>query len=203
MVTVRTRGRLLHWGNPGAVYFVTFRLADSLPKSVLRDIQFTRQNIIRTAQVQNRGPSLNETRRLARLLRSKIETHLDAGAGSCLLRNPAVARTIVETLQHFIGVRYWLYAWCVMPNHVHVMVQPLAKNDLAGILQTWKSFSAKAANRFLHRRGEFWQREYYDHLIRNEKEFARIVRYVLDNPKKAGLQEWPWVGTADQPSEPN
>jgi REP element-mobilizing transposase RayT len=89
-----------------------------------------------------------------------------------------------------------------MPNHVHVMVQPLAKNDLAGILQTWKSFSAKAANRFLHRRGEFWQREYYDHLIRNEKEFARIVHYVLDNPKKAGLHLWPWVGTADQPSEP-
>jgi REP-associated tyrosine transposase len=88
VVTVRTRGRLPHWEAPGAVYFVTFRLADSLPKSVLRDIRFTRQETLRIAQAQNRSLSPDEARRLARLLRSKIETHLDAGAGSCLLRNP-------------------------------------------------------------------------------------------------------------------
>ncbi len=84
-----------------------------------------------------------------------------------------------------------------MPNHVHVVFQPLAGHGLADILHSWKSFTAKKANRLLGRLGEFWQREYYDHLIRDGEEFQRIVRYVGENPRRAGLRNWPWVEVYD------
>lgn len=82
-----------------------------------------------------------------------------------------------------------------MPNHVHAIVQPLAGNELHDILHSWKSFSSKGINRLLGRSGPFWQPEYYDHLIRNERDFLRQVDYVLTNPQRAGLTNWKWVGS--------
>jgi hypothetical protein len=78
-----------------------------------------------------------------------------------------------------------------------VVFQPLAEHKLATILHAWKSYSAKEANRILQRSGNFWQREYYDHLIRNERELQRCIQYVLNNPKKAGLKNWAWAGSKD------
>ena len=90
--------------------------------------------------------------------------------------------------------RYRIYAWCVMPNHVHALFRILDGHDLAKILHAWKSFSSKRANRLLGRSGEFWQREYYDHLVRSERVFYRIVNYILENPNRAGLRDWKWIG---------
>ena len=86
-----------------------------------------------------------------------------------------------------------------MPNHVHVLFRLLADCKLAEVLHTWKSYSAKNANRLLRRTGKFWQHEYYDHLVRSEEEFYRTVTYVLDNPNKAGLRNWRWVGAVLDP----
>jgi REP element-mobilizing transposase RayT len=80
-----------------------------------------------------------------------------------------------------------------MPNHVHVVFQTLADNTLENILHSWKSYAAKKANLILRRSGEFWQHEYYDHLIRDAVEFERAVSYVAENPKKAHLKDWAWV----------
>jgi REP element-mobilizing transposase RayT len=80
-----------------------------------------------------------------------------------------------------------------MPNHVHVLLQTIGNFSLAAILHSWKSYSAKAANQILGRSGEFWQREYYDRLIRNAAEFDRATRYIQENPSKASLKNWPWV----------
>jgi len=82
-----------------------------------------------------------------------------------------------------------------MPNHVHVVMQTHGDWSLERILHSWKSFTAREANRMLNRRGVFWQDEYYDHLVRNGDELSRVVRYVLENPARAGLRGWPWVGT--------
>lgn len=87
-----------------------------------------------------------------------------------------------------------MYAWSVMPNHVHALFRILDGHALAEILHAWKSFSANRANRLLRRTGGFWQREYYDHLVRSEDEFYRIVNYIAENPNRAGLRNWPWVG---------
>jgi REP element-mobilizing transposase RayT len=85
-----------------------------------------------------------------------------------------------------------------MPNHVHVLLRPRESHRLPGILHSWKSFTAKNANALLGWTGHFWQREYYDHLIRDEKEFHTVIRYIVDNPPKAGLTDWPWVGVRRQ-----
>jgi REP element-mobilizing transposase RayT len=119
------------------------------------------------------------------------------------MRDARVARVVSNAVLPFEEQRYNLAAWCVMPNHVHVVVQPFSgitggtpvpHADLPEILHSWKSFTAKEANRLLKRSGEFWQAEYYDHLIRDEADFDHSVRYVLDNPIKAGLRNWKWVG---------
>ena len=83
-----------------------------------------------------------------------------------------------------------------MPNHVHVVFQPKEPNKLAEILHSWKSYSAQRANMILSRRGALWQREYYDHLIRDGKQLDRAIRYTAENPLKANLKNWPWVYVA-------
>jgi len=197
MVTVRSRGRLPHWESPEGTYFVTFRLADSLPKAIADAFEFERRDIVETAKAIRRDLSLTEQRRLAELFSEKVESYLDAGSGACFLREPTVAKIIAETLHHFHGNRYRLFTWCVMPNHVHVVFQPIGEWRLAQVLHAWKSYSAKEANGILGRSGSFWQREYYDHLIRDAEDFRRCVRYVVQNPEKAGLLNWPWVGTTE------
>jgi len=162
---------------------------------VVRAFEAERRNILATAKQMGRALSASERQRLARLFSERIERYLDAGFGACFVRDPRVARLVVSALRHFDGRRYRLLAWCVMPNHVHVVFEALTGRSLAEILQSWKSFTAKEANRVLRRSGDFWQREYYDHIVRNAVEFRRIVRYVIENPARAGFREWPWVGS--------
>lgn len=120
------------------------------------------------------------------------EKHLDAGHGACWLRTPRIAQHVAKALKHFDGERYRLLAWCVMPNHVHVVVQPVEGHELSTIIHSWKSYTANQANRLLDRQGEFWQAEYYDRLIRDEEELLRVIEYVWNNPEKAGFEGWKW-----------
>ena len=196
-VSVRNRGHLPHWEAATATYFVTFRLADSLPQNALRNILFARKDIPSTAARIGRTISELERKRLMKLHTRRIEKYLDAGVGACFLRNDAVAQVVADSLRQFDGTRYQLFAWCVMPNHVHAVFQTIGGNTLPRILHSWKSYSAKQANQILRRSGGFWQREYYDHLVRDVSEFHRARKYVIDNPKKAGLKDWPWVWPKD------
>src|SRR5205085_992554 len=95
------------------------------------------------------------------------------------------------------GRRYELRACCVMPNHVHVVVEPLEGATLTKILHSWKSFTAHQANRILERSGSFWQTEYFDHLIRDEQDMERAIEYVWKNPDEAGMKNWPWRWRVD------
>jgi REP element-mobilizing transposase RayT len=195
MPTIRSRGRLPHWEADQAIYFVTFRLADSLPRSVLQEFETERKNIVTaTKQAGWAALSPSDERRLEDLLSEKIQAKLDAGAGRCFLANPRIADVVAEALRHFNLSKYRMYAWSIMPNHVHALFRILDGHALAEILHAWKSFSATRANQLLRRSGEFWQREYYDHLVRSEKEFYRILYYITENPNRAGLRNWQWVG---------
>lgn len=205
---MKRRGAYLpHWTLDGAWYGVTFRLWDSLPRHVVETWLFERKNIVKTAEQMKRPLSKHEEQRLAHLYSEKVARYLDAGYGSCYMKDSRIAGIVARALRHFEGQRYNLAAWCVMPNHVHAIVQPstgivntgetpMPRCELPDILQSWKSFTAKEANKLLRRSGQFWQAEYYDHLIRNEADFRHSVRYVLDNPIKAGLKNWKWVGVA-------
>ncbi|HET7107761.1 MAG TPA: transposase [Candidatus Acidoferrum sp.] len=120
----------------------------------------------------------------------KLEAFLDQGAGSCILSQPRIADTVASALKQFDGTRYKMLAWCVMPNHVHLVFQPLGEYDLAGILHAWKSFTSVEINRLLSRSGPLWQKEYYDHLIRDGAQLKRAICYTTENPIKARMQNW-------------
>jgi|SRR5208283_3267123 len=197
-IKIRDRGRLPHWEKESATYFITFRLADSLPQSVLDRIASEREAIVRTANQFHRDLSPGERRRIQRLSTPIVEQFLDSGAGACQLHNPAIANEVANTLCHFDEKRYRLFAWWVMPNHVHVVVKVFPGHTLSAVIHSWKSFTAKSANKILGLHGPFWQREYYDHLIRNEGEFGRAIRYVAQNPEKANLKGWKWVWVCGQ-----
>jgi REP element-mobilizing transposase RayT len=113
------------------------------------------------------------------------------------LRDPRIGELTANALRFWDGKTYRLIAWCVMPNHMHVIFRLLPGARLADVLKSWKSYTARMANRVLGRTGDLWQREYYDRLIRNGDELERAVRYVMNNPEKAGLRDWKWVWCAD------
>jgi type I restriction enzyme R subunit/putative DNA methylase len=192
---IHTRGYLPHVKREGAAYFVTFRLVDSLPKEVL--LRFEREQAEALKRVSASSTAGQTEEKIRRELRRKIEHYLDQGAGECHLRRPAIADMIAGALRHFHGLHYQLDDWVVMPNHVHVVLWPLPNFTLSEILKSRKRYMARQANLMLGRTGEtFWQRESYDHWIRNDEEKSRIRRYVRMNPVKAGLcmvpEAWKW-----------
>jgi REP element-mobilizing transposase RayT len=191
-VTKRTRGYLPHWEQEGGIYFVTYHLGDSLPASVRARIA-QRKAALEAARRSGRKLVPMESVLAHELSSRKIEAYLDAGYGECVLRRPECAGVVAESLGFYEGQRYEFEAWCIMPNHVHAVFQPLRGYGLARIVGRWKWLTARRINAILKRRGRLWQREYYDHLIRDEAELARAVEYVRKNPERAGLKEWPWV----------
>lgn len=194
-VHIRNRGRLPHWEKEEGVYFITFHLADSLPKSVLAKIA-ERHRILSTVKETNAHLRPEQKTLLATYSRARIEEYFDQGAGSCPFLDMRIAGAMAAALRFREGKHYRLLAWCIMPNHVHVVARLFPGRDLASVIKAWKNFSAKAANQALERTGRFWQREYYDRLIRNEEELDRANKYVLENPAKAGLKNWTWVWSA-------
>lgn len=190
----RRRGaKLPHWTSDSATYSATFRLADSVPPKAAEKL---RRELERLERETTRGGvlALPEQIRLARLRTDHIDQLLNAGHGECLFNNPELARIVVSALKHFDEERYKLVAWCVMPNHAHVVFTPVNGHQLSRILHSWKSFTANAVNRKLGRSGSLWQTESYDHLIRDHADLMHHVHYVRENPIKAGLKDWPWVG---------
>ena len=161
---LRYRGYLPHLELPNSIYFVTFRLAESIPAAVLANWRCERENIIRNAERQKRELSTYEREKLKYLFSNKVEDYLDQHNGTCWLKQPAIAQIVAQTLQHLDGTRYLLHAWCIMPNHVHVVFTVVSQegkldSDLIPILQSWKSVSAHKANKALNRTGPFWQGE--------------------------------------------
>ena len=175
-----SRGYLPHYDEPGKVQFITYRLHDSLPKGVLEAYD----------EALRRG-EIDDLER-----KQKIEDYLDKGHGACWLRRPLVAEMVQENLRHFDGQRYRLIAWCVMPNHVHVIVETLEGYSLEAVTHSWKSYSAHQLNRIVGRKGAVWQTEVFDRYMRGPLHLARTLFYVEQNPVVANLvseaEAWPY-----------
>ena len=192
-VNKRKGANLPHWTQEGATYAVTFRMADSLPAAAVEKLANERRQLERELAMTGSLSKPEDFERLDQLCAERVEAWLDQCHGSCALRDPEIAEVVANALKHFDGIRYELPAWCVMPNHVHTVLKPLADWTLPDIVYSWKSYSARMINRRLKRSGEFWQSEYYDHLVRSEFDLNRCIRYVALNPAKAGLADWRWV----------
>jgi valyl-tRNA synthetase len=119
---------------------------------------------------------------------AKIDEWLDAGSGSCVLKDERAAKVVADALIHFDRERYDLGAWVVMPNHVHVVVTPRDRHHIGDILHSWKSFTAHKVNEIVGRTGRLWQHESYDHIVRNERAQHKIQEYIDRNPEKAGIE---------------
>ena len=172
-------GNLPHWRQTEVVYFVTFRLTDALPAEKTRSWNAERARWL-ADHPEPRTPMLEAE--FHRRFTARMNAWLDAGHGSCVLRDPQ-ARTIVEdTLRRFDGPRYRLGGHVVMPNHVHALVAPAAGHALSGILHTWKSFTAHEINGLLGRTGPLWQKESFDHIVRSPGQLERIEEYIRLNP---------------------
>ncbi|MGD0089369.1 MAG: transposase [Planctomycetota bacterium] len=172
---------LPHWYVPGATYFITFRLGDSLPAGALAEWESAR------AAIQKKtGQDTLEQRKL---LATCFEAYLHAGHGACLLRDPNAADIVERALKYFDGQRYQLGDCVIMPNHVHLLVTPLPGQDLSSILHSWKSFTAKQINKACGHTGRVWQDESYDHIVRSEEELAHFCEYIASNPVTAGLKD--------------
>jgi len=119
----------------------------------------------------------------------RVERWLDEGYGSCLLRQAALAECVERKLRHFDGERYDLWAFVIMPNHVHLLVKPNsdALHPLERIEQGWKSYSAREINLARGSTGQIWQEESFDRIVRDEEHLWRCIQYIGDNPRRAGL----------------
>ena len=176
-----------------ALQGITFRLYDSLPKEVIEEIKLK-------LDIKKDDPSSNSMQ--YQRLRQKIAEYEDAGYGQCFLRDERIAAIMQDTLKHFDGERYQLICWCIMPNHVHVLIEVNEGWSLSRIMHGWRSYTAKEANRILGRTGRFWMEEYYDRYIRDDNHLQKTINYILNNPANAGLDEWPWVGERGTGSQP-
>jgi REP element-mobilizing transposase RayT len=189
-VHIHQRGNTPHWELTGATYSITWRLHGSLPAEAVRRLQDDRE------ARQRRASTGLERLEIQRAWEFDTDELLHHSPSARYLEDPRIATCVVSALQFFAGTRYDLLAWCVMPNHVHVVMRISGDLPLEKIVHSWKSYTANQANKILGRTGTFWQREYYDRIIRDEKDLTRTIAYVRGNPAKAGLKNWPWVGPA-------
>lgn len=189
----RHRLNLPHWRQWGKTYFVTARLADSVPVKI-RDGWISQ----RAAWLAQRGlapeadpNTLAEADRneFNRRFTARFHELLDAGHGGCFLARQDIAAILVEILTADHGTTYQLDAWVVMPNHFHVLVEPMEKHTLGDIVKRWKGGSARRINQTLNRTGSLWQAEAFDHIVRSEKQLDHFRRYIAENPSKAGLED--------------
>ncbi|HVH73110.1 MAG TPA: transposase [Candidatus Dormibacteraeota bacterium] len=170
-----SRGYLPHFDGGELAQFITFRLYDSLPHSVVARWR---------EELRFEKPSEVEA-----MMRRRIEAYLDQGHGSCFLKDFAVATMVQNALLFHDRVKYLLAAWNVMPNHVHMLCTPINGFGLGAIMHSLKSYTSNEANKILGRRSHFWQKEYFDRYIRNARHFAKAVEYIENNPVKANLRE--------------
>ena len=193
-----THRRLPHWTCDRVIYWITFRLADSLPQSRLQEWR-----VERDIWLQRNPKPWTDTqfREFNDLFGDRLETWLNAGYGSCALARPDVRRVVQESLLRFDGDRLLIHAAVIMPNHVHVLMEPLGKNRLSKVLQGIKGASARRANVLLGTTGTFWLDESFDHILCSEAQYRYLVDYIADNPRKAGLREnqyWHYQNTCEK-----
>lgn len=181
-----TRNNLPHWQQPGAAYFITFRMADSLPEETLRGLDLERRHWLETHPAPL---SPEDEAEFHRLFSARVDQWLDDGHGSCVLRQPTLRVVVEDALKFFHEQRYELLSYVVMPNHVHILVVLHPEWSLEKVLYTLKRRTAGVINEVLGMEGQFWQHDYFDRLIRDGDHLRNVIRYIRRNPDKACLRE--------------
>ena len=192
----RWRNRLPHWEVADRAHFVTIRCAGSLPQSALPRIRAINANL---SKIDPADPEFAQPQRQYFLTCEKYLDHPDS-AGFAPFRDPVIADLVLADLRKFGRRDNWtVQAATIMPNHVHFLLHTESTEPdkpLREVLRAFKGRTARQANQLLGRTGSFWQREWFDRWMRDEREVARTTDYIRQNPVKAGLlndtDEWHW-----------
>ncbi|MBI2430180.1 MAG: transposase [Ignavibacteriales bacterium] len=204
------RRNLPHFQSADAIYSIVFRLSGSLPVEVVVRLQEEYRKKEQSAKNSSGdGTSSSSMVSLYEEHFRVFDSHLDgSSSGPHWLRTDGIAQITADALQYANGDQYLLIAYCIMPNHVHIILALTGNNGstisamgipypLTRILHSLKRHTARESNKLLHREGAFWQHESYDHIIRDGKELQRTVEYVIGNPVSAGLvknwEDWKWT----------
>ncbi len=189
--------RLPHWRQNRASYFITFRLNDSLPANLLATWRNERETWL---QLHSQPWSSEIEAKYHKRFSTQIDRWMDEGHGSCWLAQPENAVRLATSLHHDDATKYLIHSRVIMPNHVHVLMSPAAGESLSQIIAGWKRFSATRINKAMGSSGTFWQKDYFDRLIRDWQHFVNVARYIRRNPEKAklasdhySLHEAPWI----------
>lgn len=197
METIYYRCKLPHIHPQSVPLFITFNLVDSLPAALVAELKAEREKELQAAQTAEDRYRIQK----------KYFGHYDAWLDRCQhghdwLRQELIAQIVADEIHRVAGQHYELYAYCIMPNHVHLLIRsliekfppsrkPTAVSPIAEIMRLLRGRTARYCNLALRREGQFWQHEFYDHYVRDEPEMERIILYILNNPVKAGLaKEW-------------
>lgn len=192
---VHTKGNLRHYHQDGHPVFITFRLADSLPQ------QFLEQHQQHWQQFQLDNPQLppDELRRqFAQQYHIDANKLLDQGYGECLLAQQQYRNIVSQALGYHHDTLYLLHQYVIMPNHVHLILEPLGTHDWQTAIHSVKTFTARAINKARQHNAKVWQRESFDRLIRDQDHYNRVWQYIADNPRHlpSGTFEY-WHNTPD------
>ena len=172
---------LPHWRQPGSVYFVTFRTADSIPAEALEAWARERAEWLAShPHPHDEGTAREYHSRFT----ARAERYLDGCHGECPFRDGAARGIVLEVLHKLDGESYALDGYGVMPNHVHVLCAPAAGQELSEITKTWKSVTAHRLNKLRGQKGAIWQHESWDHIVRGPEHLERYRRYIRENPSR-------------------
>lgn len=167
-----TRRRLPHFDGAGNTQFITFRLADSLPQALINEVR---------EELRSFKGNIEREKEL------RSQAILDKGIGSCLLGSPEVARIVQDSICFLDEKRYDLYAWVVMPNHVHLLARFNEGQSWLKAMHSLKSFTAHEIKKIHPELATVWQHESFDRYIRNADHFSQVINYIHENPVVAGL----------------
>ena len=186
-----------HWSQAGAIVFITFRTADSIPKEVL--LRWEREkadwikhhNLPTDLHWSKIVPTMEEKLRhaFAKQFNRCREDFLDTCHGECVLKQSALAKIVDDSLMHFDGARYRMGDFVVMPNHVHLLAAFVSEESMLTQCDSWMHFTAQRINTQIGRKGKFWQQEPFDHLVRSPEQYVYLRKYIKVNGPKAGLNE--------------
>ncbi|MDY0151235.1 MAG: transposase [Candidatus Cloacimonas sp.] len=203
--TLLYKRRLPHYQPKDGVFFITFRLAFDLPMHYLQAIN--RYKDVLQARYEKQ---IEETETKV-AIKKHLFAYEDQLYNQCsknssitdlsLTQNPGVAELVQDKILSMHNRLYYLYAFTIMPNHVHLLIKPLSLDaipySLSEIMKQLKGCTSRQVNMLLERSGQLWMREYWDYWVRNQQELVNIMEYMRNNPVKAGLvvnaDLWPYT----------
>ncbi len=173
------RYNLPHWEQEGKIHYLTFRLHDSLPQHVIDNYKWQKDIFVKS----HPRPWTDEIKReYSKLVSNPIENFLDAGYGECVLKDASVRQFLIDAIDFYDGDRFGVVGYVIILNHVHILAMPLNGYKLKETIVSIQKFSATQINRHLGRKGQLWQTEPFDSIVRSALQYNKCVEYIRHNP---------------------